>query len=87
MTYEELYSQSSTWTARHVAQDLMLMYGRKTVTSQFDVETVNRWQLKEGGPAILLASQEHNPIAVAAYAPAEPMNQWSGIDWSEVEEC
>jgi hypothetical protein len=47
MTYEMLYSQTTTWTARHVAQDLMLMYGRETEASQFDIDTVSQWQEKE----------------------------------------
>ena len=52
MTYEMLYSAAKTWTARHVAQDLYLMYG-KAVASERDIQKVSEWQVEEGGEAIL----------------------------------
>jgi hypothetical protein len=53
MTYNELYSKATTWTARHIAQDLLLMYGGKEVASQFDIDKVNCWQIREEGTPIL----------------------------------
>jgi len=58
MTYGNLYSQATTWTARHVAYDLLLMCGGKTEASAHDIEKVNSWQVKEGGEKIALDSKE-----------------------------
>jgi hypothetical protein len=52
MTYNELYSQATTWTAAHVANDLRLMMGGDTEVSRHDLEKVARWQTKEGGNPI-----------------------------------
>lgn len=56
MTYSDLYSKATTLTARQLAQDLGLMYGRKEEASVRDIETVNYWQVKEGGEEITSAS-------------------------------
>lgn len=46
MTYGELYASVKTWTARHVAQDLMLMYGHNTEASEYDIKVVVEWEEK-----------------------------------------
>jgi hypothetical protein len=40
MTYRELYASVSQWTARHIAQDLMLTHGPKTRASEADIDRV-----------------------------------------------
>lgn len=52
MTYGQLYKAANTWTARHVAQDLFCMHGEKAIASEFDINTVSKWQVKEGGEPI-----------------------------------
>lgn len=49
MTYRELYSLATTWTARHVAQDLLLTNGKDATVSSYDLKVVSDWQKKEGG--------------------------------------
>jgi hypothetical protein len=52
MTYQELYRASTTWEARHIAQDYYLMYGAEEIASDEDIRKVNRFQIKEGGEPI-----------------------------------
>jgi hypothetical protein len=54
MTYSELLSKATTWTARHVAQDELMNYGRKSTASEYSIKKVNDWQVKEGGEPIAL---------------------------------
>jgi hypothetical protein len=56
MTYSELYSKATTWAARHIAQDLILMYGCEGQASVEDIETVSSWQVEEGGEEIAPSS-------------------------------
>lgn len=52
MTYRDLYFAATTWTAGHVAQDLMNNYGKNNKVDQHDIDQVNHWQAKEGGKLI-----------------------------------
>lgn len=52
MTYSELLSKATTWTARHVAQDELMNFGHKATASQYSIDKVNDWQVKEGGAPI-----------------------------------
>jgi hypothetical protein len=52
MTYQDLYRAATTWEARHIAQDYLLMYGAKEIASQLDIEKVSKFQVKEGGAPI-----------------------------------
>ena len=40
MTYGELHSQTTGWTARHITQDLLGMYGKDAVVSDHDAAQV-----------------------------------------------
>lgn len=57
MTYKELYRAATTWTARHIAQDYLSMYGAKELAAIIDIETVSSFQVKEGGQPITPQAQ------------------------------
>lgn len=40
MTYQELHSQTTGWTARHITQDLLAMYGPDAEVSEQDAAQV-----------------------------------------------
>lgn len=42
LTYGELYSMSHTWVARHIAKDLLEMYGKDEPVHPKDFETVTK---------------------------------------------
>jgi hypothetical protein len=52
LTYGELYRAVKNWAARHVAQDLLLMYGGDRVASEEDISRVveiDEWETQHPG--------------------------------------
>lgn len=71
MTYAQLYSLATTWTARHIAQDAMLAFGREAEVASYDLQQVSDWQKMEGGERIPvpMALPTDGPEPFVAYDP------------------
>lgn len=47
MTLEQLYQQTTGWTARHIVQDELLSFGRNAIASEYIINRVAALEAKE----------------------------------------